>query len=150
MRVFKKGRAQRNVFSWLMGPLSTGLDWKARDVLVSLDHSLKWLIPDGEVEKKSEEEIANNARESINLKDCTVDDKVVEEPLPSEVKRYFKGAALRFFTFEIHQMGVDTPLKLGFVDKDMLDNLRDQIVHEIEHIDFKHPKLDGTSPLASS
>jgi hypothetical protein len=134
--VFKKGRGQRDVFSYFFGGITgSGHRWQTRDVVVTNEDTLVWMVPDGNVEKYSDAEIQSKAREVVSLKGCTVTDMATERSLPEAVAYQLGAAAdsMRFYTIELHQPDSDTPIVFGFVDKGMIENLQDQIQNSIEH-----------------
>ena len=144
MRVFKKGRGQRDIFSYLFGGLTgSGHRWQIRDVVVTNKDELKWLLPNGKVESYSEAELEARARESVSLKGCTVTDMATERSLPDGVANELGSAAenMRFYTIQVHQPGSDIPISFGFVDKAMIENLQNQIENSIEHASWDRNEI---------
>jgi hypothetical protein len=144
MRLFKKGRGQRDVFSYFFGV--TGLDWKSRDVLVTADGFLCWLTPEAHLEKLSDEEVKKRAKEVISLKNCNLGDLQHSPSIPEDVANVLKvnknggDQTLKFFTFELIEIGKDSPIQFGFIDKAMIENLYDQIQNAIERSHNKKRK----------
>ena len=152
MRVFKKGRGQRDIFSYLLGS-STGLghSWKTRDVLVTSSDELCWLEADTPTDKLTEKEIQARARDTIKLQGCTVTDVASERELPQAVAYQLGGAAgsMRFYTIELTLPDPDAAtITFGFVDRGMIENLQDQIQNSIDHSEFdKQLSLGSTKNL---
>ncbi len=103
--------------------------------MVDSNDELKWFVPNGPVDKLTEEELKNTARESVSLKDCTVSSVSVERSPPQAVVYQLgdRVSEVRFYTISVQVPGSEVPLVFGFVDKDMIENLQDQIRNGIEH-----------------
>jgi hypothetical protein len=109
-----------------------GKSWQLRDVVV-VGAELRWMQPDGGSDKLTEAEVKErSADRSIPLTGVVVSSSPSEAPLPDDVASALGNTSMKFYTIEITMQGDPVPITLGFVDKKMMENLRDQIVQGIE------------------
>ena len=102
--------------------------------MVDSNDELKWFVPNKPVEKLTEEEMRSTARGAISLKDCTVSTVSVERSPPNAVVYQLGGSTeIKFYTISVQMPGSEVPIVFGFLDKDMIENLQDQIRNGIEH-----------------
>jgi len=143
MRVFKKGRGQRDPFSYVFGNFTgVGHSWKTRDVLITSKDELVWLQPGTPTDKLTDLDIQTRAREKVPLRGCTVTEISTERSIPPAVAFELgpAGDCMRFYTIEVTAADpAATTLTFGFVDKAMIEGLQDQIQNGIEHSTYEEP-----------
>lgn len=132
MRVFKLGRGQRHFWTRFTG-LGTGKGkWQMRDVLV-VEGFLRWLMADGPTDKLTDAELRARSEDGrcCELKGCTITQQVQQIDLPAEVASLLGTTDMKFFIVEVTAPGEVMPISFGFVDKSMIENLKDQIAYGI-------------------
>ncbi len=142
MKVFKEGRGEKFIFNRMFGG---GTSWKPKDLVCNdKNHKLEWGRLVAGVNVKHHSEITN----SIDLKDCTVGE-IEEIPLPVEVGDYLGNKDFKFFVITIQTPGEGKGIRLGYVDKQMIGSLREQILYTVEKIAGTHlPSM--ANPIAKA
>ena len=109
-----------------------GKSWQLRDVVV-VGAELRWMQTDGKSDKLTEAELKERSQDrTVSLAGVIVSAAASEAPLPEDVATALGNTDMKFYTIQITMPGDPVPITLGFVDKKMMDSLRDQIAQGIE------------------
>jgi hypothetical protein len=108
-----------------------GKSWQLRDVVV-VGAELRWMQADGKSDKLTEAEVKERSADRSAPLTGVLVSGVKETPIPEEVVTALGNSDMKFYTIEITMPGDPVPITLGFVDKKMMESLRDQIAQGIE------------------